>query len=310
MVSISHLFIHKNATRLQMETEKTKMLRGELYFSMDPALFQERQETRKLVKKYNELDGAETYEAQDIMTKLLGAKGSECFIEMPFRCDYGSNIRLGDNVYMNFNCVLLDVCEISIGNRVMFAPNVQLYTATHPLGPKARASGYELGKPITIEDDVWIGGNVVVLPGVTVGRGAVIGAGSVVTKSVPPMCVFAGNPAKFIKKVEEEYGKQLPDVIKKVEDFQYEQPRTRCCLAPKIKDSDVRAAHRDARHHLLLPDSPESHFQSAPALPLKFDFAQWHSQCCHKSGSAIQRANGKALCCCYLQYYLSMDKEA
>ncbi|KAG6610776.1 Maltose O-acetyltransferase [Phytophthora cinnamomi] len=187
-----------------METEKTKMLRGELYFSMDPALFKERQETRKLVKKYNELEGAETPEAQEILTKMLGAKGRECFIEMPFRCDYGSNIRLGDNVYMNFNCVLLDVCEITIGDRVMFAPNVQLYTATHPLGPKARASGYELGKPITIEDDVWIGGNVTVVPGVTIGRGAVIGAGSVVTKDVPPMCVYAGNPAKFIKKIEEE----------------------------------------------------------------------------------------------------------
>ncbi|KAG3132975.1 hypothetical protein PI126_g19375 [Phytophthora idaei] len=94
--------------------------------------------------------------------------------------------------------------EITIGNRVMLAPNVQLYTATHPLGPKTRATGYERTKPITIEDDVWIGGSVVVLPGVTIGRGAVIGAGSVVTKNVPPMCMYAGNPAKFIKKIEEE----------------------------------------------------------------------------------------------------------
>uniref|UniRef100_H3G7K1 Maltose/galactoside acetyltransferase domain-containing protein n=1 Tax=Phytophthora ramorum TaxID=164328 RepID=H3G7K1_PHYRM len=184
-----------------MEAERAKMLRGELYFSADPALCKERKETRKLVKKYNDLDDAETQEAQDILTKLVGAMGRECFIEMPFRCDYGSNIRMGDNVYMNFNCVLLDVCPITIGNRVMFAPNVQLYTATHPLGPKTRASGYELGKPITIEDDVWIGGNVTVVPGVTIGHGAVIGAGSVVTKDVPPLCVYAGNPAKFIKKI-------------------------------------------------------------------------------------------------------------
>uniref|UniRef100_M4BM62 Maltose/galactoside acetyltransferase domain-containing protein n=1 Tax=Hyaloperonospora arabidopsidis (strain Emoy2) TaxID=559515 RepID=M4BM62_HYAAE len=187
-----------------MESEKTKMLRGELYFSMDPVLFKERQDARNLLKKYNELDGAETPQAQAILANLLGAKGQDCFVEMPFRCDYGSNIRLGDRVYMNFNCVLLDVCEITIGDRVMFGHNVQLYTATHPLGPKARASGYELGKPITIKDDVWIGGNVVVVPGVTIGRGAVIGAGSVVTKNVAPMCVYVGNPAKLVKNIEEE----------------------------------------------------------------------------------------------------------
>uniref|UniRef100_A0AAV1TK00 Maltose/galactoside acetyltransferase domain-containing protein n=1 Tax=Peronospora matthiolae TaxID=2874970 RepID=A0AAV1TK00_9STRA len=187
-----------------MESEKIKMLRGELYYSMDPALFKDRQDARKLLKQYNELDGAETPQAQAILSSLLDAKGQDCFVEMPFRCDYGYNIRLGDRVYMNFNCVLLDVCEITIGNRVMFGPNVQLYTATHPLGPKARASGYELGKPITIEDDVWIGGNVVVVPGVRIGRGAVIGAGSVVTKNVPLMCVYAGKPAKFVKKIEEE----------------------------------------------------------------------------------------------------------
>ncbi|KAG6949104.1 hypothetical protein JG688_00014779 [Phytophthora aleatoria] len=186
------------------ETERGKMLRGELYNPMHPDLLKERQETRKLVNKYNKLKSAETPEAQDILTKMLGAKGRDCFIETPFRCDCGSNTRLGDNVYMNSNCVLLDEGEITIGNRVMLAPNVQLYTATHPLGPKTRATGYERTKPITIEDDVWIGGNVVVVPGVTIGRGAVIGAGSVVTKNVPPMCMYAGNPAKFIKKIEEE----------------------------------------------------------------------------------------------------------
>ncbi|KAG1709247.1 hypothetical protein DVH05_019891 [Phytophthora capsici] len=103
---------------------------------------------------------------------------------------------------MNFDCVFLDGCPITIGDRVMLAPNVQLYTASHPLDPEERSSGLEIGKPITIEDDVWIGGNTTVVPGVTIGRGAVIGAGSVVTKNVPPMCVYAGNPAKFIKKIE------------------------------------------------------------------------------------------------------------
>ncbi|KAF4319041.1 hypothetical protein BBO99_00004653 [Phytophthora kernoviae] len=187
-----------------MERHRTKMLRGELYLSADPDLVAERQATRELVKKYNDLAVAESPKAQAIMAELLGAQGRDCMIEMPFRCDYGSNIRMGDNVYMNFNCVLLDVCEITIGSRVLFAPNVQIYTATHPLGPKARFSGYELGKPITIEDDVWIGGNAVVMPGIRIGRGAVIGAGSVVTKDVPPFCVYAGNPAKFIKKIDPE----------------------------------------------------------------------------------------------------------
>ncbi|KAF4039561.1 Bacterial transferase hexapeptide (six repeats) [Phytophthora infestans] len=180
------------------------MLRGELYNPMHPGLLKERQETRKLINKYNKLDSAESSEAQEILTKMLGAKGRDCVIEMPFRCDCGSNTRLGDNVYMNSNCILLDEGEITIGSRVMLAPNVQLYTATHPLEPKIRATGYERTKPITIGDDVWIGGSVVVVPGVTIGRGAVIGAGSVVTKNVPPMCVYAGNPAKFIKKIEME----------------------------------------------------------------------------------------------------------
>ncbi|RLN98287.1 hypothetical protein BBJ28_00022043 [Nothophytophthora sp. Chile5] len=189
-------------TLLDMDTEKAKMLRGELYLSADPTLVAERQATRVLVKQYNDLAVAESPEAQALLTRLLGANGRECMVEMPFRCDYGSNIRLGDNVYMNFNCVLLDVCEITIGNRVLFAPNVQLYTATHPIDPVERFSGRELGKPITIEDDVWIGGNVVVLPGVRIGRGAVIGAGSVVTKDVPAMSIYAGNPAKLMRKIE------------------------------------------------------------------------------------------------------------
>ncbi|RLN88988.1 hypothetical protein BBJ28_00026380 [Nothophytophthora sp. Chile5] len=189
-------------TSTKMDTEKAKMLRGDLYRVADETLVADRQAARVLLKQYNDLVIAESPEAQAVLTRLLGAKGRECMVEMPFRCDYGYNIRLGDNVYMNFNCVLLDGCEITIGDRVMFAPNVQLYTASHPLDPDVRSSGLELGKPITIEDDVWIGGNVVVLPGVRIGRGAVIGAGSVVTKDVPAMSIYAGNPAKLIRKIE------------------------------------------------------------------------------------------------------------
>ncbi|OWZ15583.1 Maltose O-acetyltransferase [Phytophthora megakarya] len=185
-----------------MDTEKAKMLRGDLYIPTDPTLSAERHSTRELLRQFNNMAQAKTPEAQALMNKLLGSKGDKCLIEMPFRCDYGYNIRMGDKCYINFNCAMLDVCKITIGNRVMLGPNVQLYTASHPLNPELRASGVMSGKSITLEDNVWIGGNSVVLPGVRIGNGAVIGAGSVVTKDVPPMCVYAGNPAKFIKKIE------------------------------------------------------------------------------------------------------------
>lgn len=194
--------IHESV-RMATLTEKQKMLRGELYLSGDPELVAARDRARGLVKRFNDRTTC-SEDAKADLKELFGAMGPGCYVEMPFRCDYGANIYLGENVYMNFNCVLLDVCEIHIGDRVMFAPGVQIYTASHPLGPKARASGQENGKPIVIEEDVWIGGAAVIVPGVRIGRGAVIGAGSVVTKDVPPMCVYAGNPARFIKKIEEE----------------------------------------------------------------------------------------------------------
>ncbi|KAG1709250.1 hypothetical protein DVH05_019893 [Phytophthora capsici] len=185
-----------------MDTEKAKMIRGELYIAADPELAEDRRVARELTKTFNDITQAESPEAKSVMKQLLGSIGKNFLIEMPFRCDYGYNIRIGDDFQMNFDCVFLDGCPITIGDRVMLAPNVQLYTASHPLDPEERSSGLEIGKPITIEDDVWIGGNTTVVPGVTIGRGAVIGAGSVVTKNVPPMCVYAGNPAKFIKKIE------------------------------------------------------------------------------------------------------------
>lgn len=184
-----------------MTTEKQKMLRGELYNSLDEQLMQERLRARELVAQYNQ-QAAGSAGANETLQELLGSFGKDVFIEPPFRCDYGSNIHVGDGVYMNFNCVLLDVCEIRIGARTLLAPGVQLYAATHPLDVATRRSGLENGKPITIGEDVWLGGGVIVLPGVTIGNGSVIGAGSVVTKDVPPMCIYAGNPAKFIKKVD------------------------------------------------------------------------------------------------------------
>lgn len=185
-----------------MPTWKAKMLRGELYDAQDPELLKERRHARQLVSQYNKLTFAEDNEAEQLRKQLLGSVGSNVFIEPPFRCDYGYNVHLADGVYMNFNCVLLDVCEIRIGARTLLAPGVQIYTATHPIDPEERAGGLELGKPITIGADVWIGGGAIILPGVTIGDGAVIGAGSVVTKNVAPMTVVGGNPAKVIKTIE------------------------------------------------------------------------------------------------------------
>ncbi|RLN85191.1 hypothetical protein BBJ28_00015825 [Nothophytophthora sp. Chile5] len=185
-----------------MGAEKDKMLRGELYDSHVEELVVERRRCQRLLKRYNDLAVCDET-SLTVLGELLGAMGDRCIVEMPFRCDYGSNIYLGENVYINFNVVLLDVCEIHVGNNVLFAPNVQIYTATHPLDPELRATNAQFGKPIRIGDDVWLGGGAIVLPGVSIGRGAVIGAGSVVTKDIPPMCVYAGNPAKFIKKIEQ-----------------------------------------------------------------------------------------------------------
>ena len=184
-----------------MPTEQEKMLAGELYDCLDETLVQGRNRARELVKKYNDFTVCDDT-SKVVLKELMGAMGENVVIEMPFRCDYGSNIFLGDGVYMNFNCVLLDVCEIRIGARTMFAPNVQIYTASHPLDVKIRSIRLMDGKPITIGEAVFIGESAIVCPGVTIGNGSVIGAGSVVTKDVPPMCVYAGNPAKLIRKIE------------------------------------------------------------------------------------------------------------
>ncbi|TMW65249.1 hypothetical protein Poli38472_009416 [Pythium oligandrum] len=183
-----------------LATEKEKMNRGELYDPFIPELIETRQRARVLSHKLNATLPM-TPEATSTMKELLGSVGEGVVIEPPFRCNDGINIHLADGVFLNFNCVLIDTCDIRIGARTLLGPGVQLYTASHPLDPQVRASGLETAKPVIIEEDVWIGGNVIILPGVRVGRGAVIGAGSVVTKDVPPMSVFSGNPAKFIKNI-------------------------------------------------------------------------------------------------------------
>ncbi len=182
-----------------MPTEKEKMLAGDLYMASDEFLVKERLKARKSVKMFNDSDPEQV--RMDLLIELFGKTGKDFFVEPPFHCDYGYNISVGDQVYFNFNCVILDVTPVRIGNRCLFGPNVQLYAATHPLDAKIRGSMLENGKPIHIGDDVWVGGGAIICPGVTVGDRSVIAAGAVVTKDVPSDVVVGGNPAKILKQI-------------------------------------------------------------------------------------------------------------
>ena len=182
-----------------MKSEKEKMLRGELYDATDPQLTKERRKARLLFKQFNDTGDDETELRLQILKQLIGKAGDGLWIEPPFYCDYGSNIQVGDKVFFNFNCVVLDVMPVIIGSHVLFGPNIQIYTATHPLDWQERASGLEYAKPITIRSHVWIGGSTVICPGVSIGERSVIGAGAVVTKDIPADVFAAGNPCKVIR---------------------------------------------------------------------------------------------------------------
>ena len=175
------------------------MLAGELYNPLDDQLSIERLNARLLLAALNETREDETAERSSLLRELLPNAGPGLWLQPPFYCDYGSNIILGEKVFFNFNCVVLDVTLVTIGSRTMFGPNVQVYTATHPMDHKERAAGLEYAKPISIGEDVWIGGSVVICPGVTIGDRSVIGAGSVVTKDIPADVFAAGNPCKVIR---------------------------------------------------------------------------------------------------------------
>ncbi|GAA3756518.1 sugar O-acetyltransferase [Terriglobus aquaticus] len=171
------------------------MLAGDLYFALDSELTTERTRCETALVNYNV---AIPEAREQLLEQLLGSVGKQVVIRPTFACDYGYNIHLDDYVFLNFNCVLLDVCPIHIGARTQIGPAVQIYTADHPRDPSIRHQGLESGKPIRIGADVWIGGGAILLPGVTIGDGAVIGAGSVVTRSVAPGTTVVGNPAKPI----------------------------------------------------------------------------------------------------------------
>lgn len=187
-----------------MKTEKEKMLAGELYSADDYHLKAERSHARLLLKKYNDSTDEQVLLRKEVLRELIGGYAKGLYIEPPFYCDYGSHISVGEHVYFNFNCVVLDVNQVTIGARTRFGPNVQIYSATHPMEYKIRAEQLELGKPITIGEDVWIGGGVIICPGVTIGDRTVVGAGSIITKDIPSDCFAAGNPCKVIKELDQE----------------------------------------------------------------------------------------------------------
>jgi maltose O-acetyltransferase len=185
-----------------MKREWEKMLSGELYNALDPELVQARVRARDLCQDLNATREREQQLRRRILTELFGSGGDSVWMQPPFFCDYGCNIHLGQRVYFNFNCVVLDVCEVRIGDLVFFGPAVQIYAATHPMDAQLRQT-QEYGKPITIGSDVWVGGGAIICPGVTIGSKTVIGAGSVVTRNIPDGVFAAGNPCRVIRQITE-----------------------------------------------------------------------------------------------------------
>lgn len=184
-----------------MHTEWDKMRAGELYDPRDADLVQAQLAARRLLAKLNQSAPDARAQRDQILQALFANAGADVWVEPPFFCDYGSNIMLGDRVFLNFNCVILDPAPVRVGDDVLFGPGVQLYTATHPLQHKARASGLESARPIRIGSDVWLGGGAIVLPGVNVGARSVIGAGSVVTTDIPEDVLAVGNPCRVVRRL-------------------------------------------------------------------------------------------------------------
>jgi maltose O-acetyltransferase len=183
-----------------MPTEREKMLAGALYDPLDPELVAGRERARDLCQELNATREADA--RRRTLRELFGRGGDSVWMQPPFYCDYGVNIELGERVFFNFNCVVLDVCPVRVGDFTLFGPAVQIYTPLHPMSAALRRR-QEFGKPVTIGADVWVGGGAVILPGVTIGSRAVIGAGSVVTRDVPEAVFAAGNPCRVVRAIEE-----------------------------------------------------------------------------------------------------------
>ena len=185
-------------------TEKELMLAGELYVASDAELVEMQLKKFRFMDAFNGTGYEDFAERERLARELFAHVGKNVMINKPFHCDYGSNISIGDNFFANYGCVILDVNKVSIGNNVFMAPCVCLYTAGHPIDKDIRNEKLEYGWPITIGDDVWIGGSVVINPGVTIGSNVVIGSGSVVTKDIPDGVVACGNPCRVKRKITEE----------------------------------------------------------------------------------------------------------
>lgn len=183
-------------------TEREKMLASELYDPLDAELVAGRKRARDLCWDLNDTRDQDEQLRRQIMRSLFAAGGESVWLQPPFYCDYGANIYLGERVFFNFNCIVLDVCDVRIGNFTLFGPAVQIYTATHPMNAALRRT-QESGKPITIGDDVWVGGGAILCPGIAIGSRSVIGAGSVVTRDIPAGVFAAGNPCRVIREINE-----------------------------------------------------------------------------------------------------------
>lgn len=181
------------------KTELEKMLAGELYDGGDPLLVSMRLKARKLFTRYNQTDYADVQQRYEILQQLLGNLGTSIDIQAPFYCDYGCYIHAGENVFMNFNCIILDCNHVYLGDNVFFGPNVQVYTAYHPLNAQERVRGPEYAAPISIGNNVWVGGSAIICQGVTIGDNTTIGAGSVVVRDIPANVFAAGNPCRVIR---------------------------------------------------------------------------------------------------------------
>jgi maltose O-acetyltransferase len=180
---------------------RERMLAGDWYIADDPQLATELRRAAKLTEAFNTCDPLDSERRLTILRELLGFLGDGAMIRPPIRCDYGYQIHIGARTFINFGAIFLDVAKVTIGEDVQVGPNVQFLTATHPVEPTARRAKFESAKPITIGDNVWLGGGVIILPGINIGENAVVGAGAVVTKDIPANVVAVGNPARVIRQL-------------------------------------------------------------------------------------------------------------
>ena len=195
-------------------SQKERMLNEKLYMADDEKLVKERLKAKRLTNKFNNTTVEDENKRSKLLKKLIGKVGENVYIEPSFKCDYGYNIHLGDNFFANYDCIILDVAKVDIGNYVFLGPGVHIYTASHPIDPIIRNTYLEYGKKVKIGDNVWIGGNTTINPGVEIGKNVVIGSGSVVTKNIPSNVIAAGNPCRVIREINEE-DKKYWDKLKK-----------------------------------------------------------------------------------------------